>query len=74
VQSTVSQGLPCGHSFHPFERVRIFADEQHHRGGLIARGRIQAYGTVDASLRLLTEGVAVKAITPDGRRAGYAIP
>ena len=32
---------------------------------LIARGRIQAYGTVDASLRLLTEGVAVKPITPD---------
>src|SRR6266478_1776082 len=32
---------------------------------LVARGRIQAYGTVDASLRLLTEGVAIKAITPE---------
>ena len=32
---------------------------------LVARGRIQVYGTVDASLRLLTEGVAIKAITPE---------
>jgi PIN domain nuclease of toxin-antitoxin system len=32
---------------------------------LIARGRIQAYGTVDASVRLLIEGVAVKPITPE---------
>jgi PIN domain nuclease of toxin-antitoxin system len=32
---------------------------------LVARGRIQAYGTVDASVRLLTEGVAVKPITPE---------
>jgi PIN domain nuclease of toxin-antitoxin system len=32
---------------------------------LIARGRIQAYGTVDASVRLLVEGVTVKAITPE---------
>lgn len=32
---------------------------------LVARGRIQAYGTVDASVRLLIEGVAVKAITPE---------
>jgi PIN domain nuclease of toxin-antitoxin system len=32
---------------------------------LLARGRIQAYGTVDASVRLLIEGVAVKAITPE---------
>jgi PIN domain nuclease of toxin-antitoxin system len=32
---------------------------------LVARGRIQAYGTVDASVRLLTEGVTVKAITPE---------
>jgi PIN domain nuclease of toxin-antitoxin system len=32
---------------------------------LLARGRIQAYGTVDASVRLLIEGVAVKPITPE---------
>ena len=32
---------------------------------LVARARIQAYGTVDASVRLLTEGVAVKPITPE---------
>jgi len=32
---------------------------------LLARGRIQAYGTVDGSVRLLVEGVTVKAITPE---------
>jgi PIN domain nuclease of toxin-antitoxin system len=32
---------------------------------LLARGRIQAYGTVDASVRLLIEGVSVKPITPE---------
>lgn len=32
---------------------------------LVARGRIQAYGTVDATVRLLIEGVAVKPITPE---------
>jgi PIN domain nuclease of toxin-antitoxin system len=32
---------------------------------LISRGRIQAYGTVDASVRLLTEGIIVKPITPE---------
>jgi PIN domain nuclease of toxin-antitoxin system len=32
---------------------------------LIARGRIQAYGTVDASVNLLIEGVTVKPITPE---------
>lgn len=32
---------------------------------LVARGRIQAYGTVDASVGLLIEGVAIKAITPE---------
>ncbi len=32
---------------------------------LIARGRIQAYGTVEASVRLLIEGVVVKPITPE---------
>lgn len=32
---------------------------------LIARGRIQAYGTVEASVRLLTGGVVVKPITPE---------
>jgi PIN domain nuclease of toxin-antitoxin system len=31
----------------------------------VARGRIQAYGTVDASVRLLIDGVAVKPITPE---------
>ncbi len=32
---------------------------------LVARGRIQAYGTVDATVRLLIEGVVVKPITPE---------
>jgi len=32
---------------------------------LIARGRIQAYGTVDASVKHLIEDVVVKAITPE---------
>ena len=32
---------------------------------LLSRGRIQAYGTVDASIRLLTEGIIVKPITPE---------
>lgn len=32
---------------------------------LVVRGRIQAYGTVDASVRLLVEGVVVQAITPE---------
>ncbi len=32
---------------------------------LVARGRIQAYGTVDASVRLLIEGITVKPITPE---------
>jgi PIN domain nuclease of toxin-antitoxin system len=32
---------------------------------LFSRGRIQAYGTVDASVRLLTEGVVIKPITPE---------
>jgi len=30
---------------------------------LVARGRIQAYGTVEASVRLLVEGVTVKPLT-----------
>ena len=30
---------------------------------LIARGRIQAYGKVEASVRLLVEGVAIKPLT-----------
>lgn len=30
---------------------------------LIAKGRIQVYGTLEASLRLLTEGVTVKPLT-----------
>lgn len=32
---------------------------------LVARGRIQAYGTVEASVHLLTEGIAVKTITAE---------
>ena len=32
---------------------------------LVARGRIQAYGTVEASVRLLIEGVTVRPITPE---------
>jgi PIN domain nuclease of toxin-antitoxin system len=32
---------------------------------LIASDRIQAYGSVEASVRLLVEGVAIKAITPE---------
>ena len=32
---------------------------------LVARGRIQAYGTVDASVRLLIDGIAVKPITAE---------
>ena len=32
---------------------------------LLSRGRIQAYGTVEASVRLLTEGIVVKPITPE---------
>jgi PIN domain nuclease of toxin-antitoxin system len=32
---------------------------------LIARGRIRAYGTVEATVRLLLEGVAIKPITEE---------
>lgn len=32
---------------------------------LLARGRIQAYGTIEASVRLLIEGITVKPITPE---------
>ncbi len=32
---------------------------------LLSRGRIQAYGTVEASVRLLTEGLVIKPITPE---------
>ncbi len=32
---------------------------------LIVRGRIQAYGTVDSSVRLLLEDIAVRPITPE---------
>jgi PIN domain nuclease of toxin-antitoxin system len=32
---------------------------------LVFRGRIQGYGTVDASVRLLTEGVIIKPITAE---------
>lgn len=32
---------------------------------LFARGRIQSYGSVETSLRLLIEGISVRAITPE---------
>jgi len=32
---------------------------------LFSRGRIQAYGTVEASVRLLVEGITIKPITPE---------
>jgi PIN domain nuclease of toxin-antitoxin system len=32
---------------------------------LVARGRIQAYGTVEASLRLLSEGVTIRPLTAE---------
>jgi len=32
---------------------------------LLARGRIQAYGTLESSLRLLTEGITLKPLTPE---------
>jgi PIN domain nuclease of toxin-antitoxin system len=32
---------------------------------LLATGRIQSYGTVEASLRMLAEGVAIRPITPE---------
>lgn len=32
---------------------------------LLSRGRIQAYGTIDASVRLLTDGVTIMPLTPE---------
>jgi PIN domain nuclease of toxin-antitoxin system len=32
---------------------------------LVARGRIQAYGTIEASVRLLVEGVTIKPLTAE---------
>jgi len=32
---------------------------------LIARGRIQTYGTLEASLQMLVEGVTIKPLTPE---------
>ena len=32
---------------------------------LIARGRLEAYGTIEASLRLLVKGVTIKPLTPE---------
>ena len=32
---------------------------------LLVRGRIQAYGTIEASVRLLIEGVVVRPLTPE---------
>jgi len=39
----------------------------------VTRGRIQAYGTVEASIRLLIEGVIVKPLTADCC-AGKSVP
>ena len=41
---------------------------------LLARGRIQAYGTVDASIRLLTEGVVIKPITAEIAAVSAQLP
>lgn len=60
-------------------RAATTAIEQFRRGGglaiaaitlwelamLLARGRIQTYGTVDASVRLMIEGISVKPLTPE---------
>ena len=32
---------------------------------LLARGRIHAYGTIDASVRVFTEGIVTRPITPE---------
>jgi PIN domain nuclease of toxin-antitoxin system len=47
------------------EGVAISAITLWELASLIARGRIRAYGTIDASVRLLIEGVSVKPITPE---------
>jgi PIN domain nuclease of toxin-antitoxin system len=41
---------------------------------LLARGRIQAYGTIDASIRLLTEGVVIKPITAEIAAVSAQLP
>ena len=41
---------------------------------LLAHGRIQAYGTVDASIRLLTEGVVIKPITAEIAAVSAQLP
>lgn len=41
---------------------------------LISRGRIQAFGTVEASVQLLTEGVTVKPITPEIAAVAAQLP
>jgi PIN domain nuclease of toxin-antitoxin system len=32
---------------------------------LLSRGRIQAYGTIETSIRLLTEGTIIRPVTPE---------
>ena len=41
---------------------------------LVTRGRIQAFGTVDASVRLLTEGTIIKAITAEIAAIAVQLP
>ncbi len=41
---------------------------------LLARGRIQGYGSVEASLKLLLEGVVVRPITPEIAALGAQFP
>lgn len=41
---------------------------------LVTRGRIQAFGTVDASVRLLTEGTIIKPITAEIAAIAVQLP
>jgi PIN domain nuclease of toxin-antitoxin system len=41
---------------------------------LVSRGRIQAYGTVEASVRLLIEGVIIKQLNPEIAALAVELP
>lgn len=41
---------------------------------LLARGRVRAYGTLDASIEMFLEGVAVRPITPEICALGALFP
>lgn len=41
---------------------------------LVSRGRIQAYGTVEASVRLLIEGVVIKQLNPEIAALAVELP